>query len=240
MIRQSGVVIGLALLALGIGFASSIWQEVNIYKMTIRPGDIIRIRFIDKTLMKYKIESRSGANEDTKGKQISGDKMDFYPSLKVTDTSDSKSQNSMTMNNEARLIIPALVSRVSNQTIYLQARTESLINDEVFSIDLYGICNARFVKPDYTVSANNIYQLTLSIRNRPQDEKQAIAESDLLFTTNITKLMTNRIVGTNGVTNLTIVTNESSIKIEFAGITGTKKRELLLEYLNTLVYKLLQ
>lgn len=219
-------------------FARSLWKDgMNVYKLRVKNGDLVRIRFSEKTIMKYKIEQKQNNYQATRGKKGTGQVFSFFPDAEVSENDTIKNQNDVSVNNENKFVIPAKVKAVSNGIVSIEGLNSSLVNGETFRIRFLGEFDMSSLNSDYSVLSTEIYNLDFQVTKEPPANTEFFSEKDLLFTTNYADLTTN-IVVTNNTTNTMVTTNESSVKLEFKGIQDAKKKQILVNYLNFIVNSL--
>ena len=120
-------------------FGKSLWENgVNMYKISVKTGDIIKIKFSDKTIMKYRIEARKNNFETTKGKKGGGEIFSFFPNAEVNENDNTRNQNTVNVNNENNFTIPAKVTALKDELVSIQGANSSLINGDLFRIELKG------------------------------------------------------------------------------------------------------
>jgi hypothetical protein len=220
-------------------FGKSLWDNgVSMYKISVKAGDIIKIRFSDKTIMKYRIEARKNNFETTKGKKGGGDIFSFFPNAEVNENDNTRNQNNITVNNENNFTIPAKVTAVNNELVSILGANSSLINGEIFRIEFGGECNINSLSADNSIYSTEIYGLDFKIFSESPSNTAFFNENDLAFNTNYTEISTNQVLGTNNITNTEIVTNFSAIKLEFKGIQDNKKKGIIVNYLNFIINSL--
>jgi hypothetical protein len=217
--------------------ARSLWNEVNIYKPRVNVGDIIRVRFDKETQIRYRIEGRMSRYQESHGKRGEGQAFDFYPEARITDNDDRNFRNTLEVRNNNNFIVPSIVGAVEGNTIVLHGNTSTTIDNQIFALELRGMCNINSIRPDFSVASEDIYNLDFHIKNYSLTDDTFLSGEDLIFETNFTDISTN-IVVENEATNYIISTNEEAFTLRFSGIRDEKKRELIIHYLNVLVNSL--
>lgn len=220
--------------------AKSLWEDGgSIYRVTVNAGDILRIRFGEKQVMKYKMEQKSVQSDDTKGRKGSGELFSFFPDAAVTANDRVSGKSEVNVQTENRFTIAARVIEAGSNSLKLQGFTSSLMNGEALRVEISGECARGRVESDRSVSAGDLYDLSFRVAGQPPTNAMAFREEDVLYKTNYTGISNALVIGTNTngllVTNLVSITNPASLKLEFAGISDAKKRELLVNYLNAVV-----
>jgi plasmid maintenance system antidote protein VapI len=220
--------------------AKSLWEDGgNLYRTDVKPGDILRVRFSEKTLMKYKLEQKTTRNDDTKGRRGSGEIFSFFPDAAVAASDRTEGRNELTIQNEKNFTMPAKVVDADSNTLHLQGYTTSLLNGEVLRIEVSGECAISRVSGDRSVTSTDLYDLGFKVAGQPPTNSRVFTEEDVLYKTNFTEITNATTIATNTngqlVTNTTRVTNAAAFKLEFAGIADRKKREILVNYLNAIV-----
>lgn len=219
-------------------YAKSLWKDgLNVYKLTVKKGDLVRIRFSEKTIMKYKIEQKQNNYQVTKGKKGGGQLFSFFPDAEVNENDTIKNQNDVSVNNENKFVIPAKVTGVDGVIVSIEGLNSSLINGETFKIKFLGEFDMGSLNSDYSVFSTDIYDLDFQVTKEPPASTEVLNEKDLLFATNYSELTTNSVVS-NNITNIVVTTNQSSVKLELKGIQDAKKKQLLVNYLNFIVNSL--
>lgn len=218
--------------------AKTLWQEgSSVYRMTVKTGDIVRIRFTEKTILKYKIEQKQSQHQLTRGRQGGGELFSFFPDAEVSENDTIRNQNAVTVNSENRFVIPAKVTRVDGPVVSVSGVNSSVLNGENFKIAFSGEFDVSSLLSDRSVLSTDVFNLDFRVTQEPPVNEAVFSEDDLVFRTNYTELTTNATV-TGGVTNWTVATNMSSIRLELAGIRDSKKKQILANYLNSVIQSL--
>jgi signal peptidase I len=221
-------------------FSKSLWDNgFNVYKVYINPGDIVQIKFSEKTVLKYRLEERQNNYQAKKGRKGEGDLFNFFPSAAVNENDTVRNQNTVSVNNENQFVIPARVKSVENNTVMIEGVNNSLINGEYFKIEIGGECSLSAIKPDGFIHSTDIYNLDFKIYRESPTNTAFFNENDLSFQSNYTEILTNQVYDTNSrLTNTVLTTNFSSVKMEFKGLKDSKKKEIILNYLNFIIHSL--
>ncbi len=207
---------------------------MNIYKINVKPGDIIKISFLEKTIMKYKLEQRQNDYESKKGVKGKGDIFNFFPDIEVNDNDTVRNQNNLSVDNENSFSINAKVLAVSNNTATLEGFHTTLINGEIFKLQISGEFDINSLRSGSSIMSTDIYNLDFRVLNQSPTNNAVFNRDDLVFSTNYTDIVTNQVIS-NNMTNSEVSTNQSSFKLEFTGIRDDKKKDLLMNYLNSMI-----
>jgi hypothetical protein len=219
-------------------YGKSLWKDgLNVYRLSVKKGEIVKIRFSEKTIMKYKVEQKQNNYQSTKGKKGGGNLFSFFPDTEVNENDTLRNQNNVSINNENNFVIPARVTAAEGDLVSIEGVNSSLVNGEKFQIKFGGQFDVSSMNSDRSVLSTEIYDLNFQITKEPPVNTDLFSEKDMVFATNYTELMTNTTVS-NNVTNLTVVTNLSSLKLEFKGIQDEKKKQILVNYMNFIVNSL--
>lgn len=220
--------------------AKSLWDSgMNVYKLSLKTNEIVKIRFSDKTILKYKVEQRQNNYQQTKGKKGGGDLFSFFPDAAINENDTIRNQNDVSVNNESKFVIPAKVTAMDNDTVSIQGLNSSLMNGEVFRMEFQGEFNIDSLLSDYSVPSTEIYNLDFKVYKDSPTNNALFSENDLVYATNYTEIATNHVFDTNkNVTNDVVITNLSSMKVEFKGIQDSKKKGIIVNYLNFIVNSL--
>jgi len=217
-------------------YTKSLWDNgLNFYKINIKPGDIVKIRFLEKTIMKYKTEERQNNYESKKGVRGKGDIFNFFPDIEVNGNDTVRNQNNLSVNNEDSFSINAKVLTISNNTATIEGFHSTLINGEIFKLQISGEFNIDSVGSGSTIMSTDIYNLDFRVMNQSLTNNAIFSQDDLVFSTNYTDITTNQTISSDNLTNIEVVTNQSSFKLEFTGIRDSKKKDLLMNYLNSMI-----
>ncbi len=216
-------------------YSKSLWLNGSIYKIRIKPGDIIKIKFDEKTIMKYRLEQRQNAYEAKKGKKGKGDAFSFFPDLEVNEDDNLRSQNNLSINNESSFALNAKVLTLESNLASLEGYHSTLINGEVFKLAISGEFDINSLGSESSIYSTDIYNLDFRVMNESPTNMALFNQNDLVFTTNYSDIVSNMVVGSNNMTNVQLTTNLSSFKLEFTGIRDNKKKELLMNYLNNMI-----
>lgn len=245
MIRKTTLAVLTVLVFFSALYARSVWNEdSSVYRRVIREGDIIRIVFLDKTILKYKMEERATANENTRGKKGRGEVFSFFPDAEASQSDNRRTGSDMTLQNETRFALSARVVSVTNNTVYLAGISRNVMNGETFVLELSGESRMDAVKADFSILSTDVYNLYFQVRRETPANQMLLTETDLVFQTNYTEIASNFVAVTNspGLTNqqsnLVVSTNMSRFTLELKGVSDEKKREMILNYLNNIVNSL--
>ena len=244
------------------GFSKSVWTTVPIYHINIKPGDIIRIKFTEKTVLKYKIEKIQNNNAAEKGLTGKGEMFSFFPDIELKSDDTVKSKNQLNIDNQNKFTVSAKVESVTDGIVTLSASTKNVINGQIFGVELSGECAVKFIAPDYSVFSYDVHHLDFAVKNFAETESEYFSPSDLIFTTNFAEIMTNRTyttniapfigttvltngktltftnIVTNLITNFTFSTNMSSIRLKLEGFTDAKQKEIIIKYIGFIMNSL--
>lgn len=211
------------------------WDNgINFYKVNIRTGDIVTIHFQEKTIMKYKTEERENDYESKKGVKGKGDIFSFFPDVEINGNDTVRNQNDMSVDNESSFSINAKVLTISNNTAVIEGFHSTLINGEIFSLQISGEFDINSLGPGPSIMSTDIYNLDFRVLNVSPTNSAMFSQDDLVYSTNYSDIVTNQVVS-NNITNSILVTNQSSFKLEFTGIRDEKKKDLLMNYLNSMI-----
>jgi hypothetical protein len=238
MMKKAAVVL-LCLIAVSL-YAKSIWTNgFSFYQTSVKEGDIITVRFSDKTLMNYNVQQKRNDFQSESGKKGSGDLFSFFPNAEVKQNDTVKNQNNLNVNNQNRFQIPAKVTAVNGRTAVLQGLNSSLVNGESFRVEFTGEADFSSLQSDGSILSTDIYNLDFKIFQETPTNTSYFQSDDLVFQTNYNEIFTNQVVDpTNNTTNSLIVTNLANFKLEFKGIRDEKKKDLLANYLNGVIQAL--
>lgn len=218
--------------------AKSLWKDgMNVYKLRVKNGDLVKIRFTEKTILKYKVEQRQNNFQNTTGKKGGGQLFSFFPDADVSENDTIKNQNDVSVNNENKFVIPAKVTAVNGGIVSIEGKNSSLVNGESFKIRFLGDFDMNSLDSDYSVMSTEIYNLEFQVTKEPPVNTDYFSEKDMVFATNYSEMTTNAVIS-NNVTNFTVTTNMSSVKLEFKGIQDAKKKQILVNYMNFIVNSL--
>ncbi len=232
-------------------YGKSLWNNGSeIYRLNVKEGDIIKIKFSDTMIMNYKMEAKLNNYQNIKGKKGSGELFSFFPNAQVDENDNARNQNNFTVNNVNKFIIPAKITGIDNGMVAIQGNNSSLINGEIVKINISGNFPLDSLSADFSVLSSDIYNLDFKLQNESPAENAVFNENDLAFQTNFTEITTNQVitnqmidtnknVTNNGVfTNIVVSTNMSAFKLEFKGIQDTKKKEIMINYINFIIQAL--
>ncbi|OHD57330.1 MAG: hypothetical protein A2Y33_07550 [Spirochaetes bacterium GWF1_51_8] len=262
MNRVTRYIIFLLLLMTAYGFAKSVWTTMPFYHLNLKPGDILRIKFSEKTLMKYKIEQTKNKNVGQKGVTGKGEMFSFFPDIELKGDDTVKSKNELNINNQSKFTVPAKVESVDGGIVTLKADTSTIVNGQVLGVMMTGECPVKFISPDYSVFSSDIHNMDFEIKNFSQSESEYFNADDLVFSTNYAEFITNYTyltniapllgwnVATNGrtnfytniatnlITNYTFTTNMSSIRLKLEGFTDAKQKDIIIKYVGIMMNSL--
>ena len=215
----------------------SIWENGgNLYKLPLDTGDLVRIRFSEKTMLKYKREQRQNLYEASKGRRGQGEVFSFFPDAEISQNDTVRGQSQIQIQQENRFVLPARVSAVSNRVVFIEGDHSVIMNGEAYRMSFTGQFGLNFLSSDYTVLSTDVYGLQFRLESVSPSVEETLSGNDLIFATNYNDIRTNIVVDpTNMQTNTVVETNFSSFRLEFKGIRDEKKKEILVRYLNALV-----
>ncbi len=226
----------LSLSFISIMYSKSLWDNgMNFYKVNVKKGDIIKIRFLEKTIMKYKMDQRQSDFESRKGVKGKGDLFNFFPDVEVNADNNLRNQNNLSVDNETSFSINAKITAVNDNTAVFDGYHSTLINGEIFKLEISGEFDVNSLGSGSSISSTDIYDLDFRVLNESPTNAVMFNQDDLVFSTNYTDIVSNQVLSSNNITNMQITTNLSSFKLELAGIRDSKKKELLMNYLNSMI-----
>jgi len=220
-------------------YAISLWSGGNnFYKPQLKVGEIITVRFSDKTILKYKIEQKNNNYTSKKGIKGSGEIFSFFPEAEAKENDNIKNSIAFNINNENNFIIKAKILEINNGYGLLGAENSIIVDGERYNLKLEGEFSLYDLEPDNSIFSTDIYNLFFQIK-RENLKQDFIGEEDLIFQTNYSEIITNVVFDpTNNITNLQVVTNLSSFEIKLKGISEEKKKQLIFNYLNSIINQL--
>ena len=221
-------------------YGKSLWDSgFSLYNINIKPGDIVTIKFTDSTILKYDIQQKETINQNTTGRKGSGDVFNFYPDAGINQSDSLNNRNNLDVNNVNKFSLPAKVSVISNNNILIDGNASSVINGDMFKITFSGEFSLKSLDSDMTVKSTDIYNMSFNAVQIPSASDNLITETDLVFKTNYNDIESNMVFDTNkNISNIQVITNPSSMTLDFKGLADSKKKELIINYLNILINSL--
>ncbi len=221
-------------------FSSSLWKNGNnFYKPSLKQGDIITIRFSDKTILKYRIEHKNNSYLDKKGTKGGGNIFSFFPDAEAKENDVAKNTHTLTVNNENNFIMKGKVVSLIENIGVINCDNSIIIEGERYNLKLNGEFDIYDLEADNSIYSTQIYNLSFQINRENLKTEEVISENELVFQTNYTEITTNTIINpTNNATNIQISTNLSSFEIKLKGISEEKKKQLIFNYLNSILNQL--
>ncbi len=217
--------------------STSLWKNGNIfYKQKLKEGDIITVRFSDKAIMKYRIENKNTAYLTKKGKKGSGNLFSFFPDIEAKENDTTKNSQNWTVNNENNFVIKAKVINLNEDYGSLEGNNSIVIDGEKYGFRLSGEFLISDLEPDNSIFSTEIYNLNFELSRENLRKSDFLSEEDVVFQTNFNEIITNRVFDpTNNITNIQITTNLSSFEIKLKGISENKKKEIIINYINSIL-----
>ncbi|MGC8764386.1 MAG: hypothetical protein ACP5QT_00655 [Brevinematia bacterium] len=221
-------------------FSSSLWKDGNIfYKPKIKDGELIKIKFSEKTIMKYRIEQKNSSYLTKKGIRGGGEVFSFFPDAEAKENDTVKNSQSFTINNENNFNLKAKVSSIQENVASFTGTNSIIIAGENYNLKISGEFDIYDLGADNSILSTDINNLAFQIDRANLKTEEIISENDIIFQTNYTEISTNIVINpTNNTTNTEIVTNLSSFEIKLKGISEEKKRQLIFNYLNSIINQL--
>lgn len=218
-------------------FSKTLWNEdKSIYstKQKYKVGDSIKIIFNEKTLVNYQTALSEEDNKTSTIRGVQGQIIDFLPALGSGDNFQT-SQKSSTKNKGAleKDITAQVIKILDNGNLQISGTHTIQINDTFEQVSIQGILNPATIKDKKNVYSTDIINPSISYKSqiiKPDiiDTKDYIQT----FTTNLTpKVQTN--ISPQGKTNLSIK-YQTNISSQYQ-ISGQKKNELIIKYLNKIL-----
>ncbi|MEJ5284838.1 MAG: flagellar basal body L-ring protein FlgH [Brevinematia bacterium] len=217
--------------------STSLWKDGNIfYKQKLKEGDIITVRFSDKAIMKYRIENKNTAYLTKKGTKGSGSLFSFFPDIEAKENDTTKNSQNWTVNNENNFSMKAKVVSINEDYGILEGNNSIVIDGEKYGFKLSGEFLVSEIEPDNSIFSTEIYNLNFELSRENLKKSDILGEGDIVFQTNYNEIITNRVFDpTNNTTNVVISTNMSSFEIKLKGISEDKKREIIINYVNSIL-----
>ena len=227
-------------LPFGKFYSYSLWKNGNsFYKINLKSGDILTVKFSDKVILKYKIEQKNTTYLDKKGKKGEGELFNFFPDIAIKENDTAKDQLSLSLNSENKFSLKAKIVSLDDNVGVLNGYNSVLIGGELYKLDFAGEFDIYSVSPDNSILSTDLYNLNFKITKESSSTLEFLSEEDLVFKTNFSEIFTNYIYDpTNSVTNTVLMTNLSSFEIRLKGISEEKKKELILNYLRSIINQL--
>jgi hypothetical protein len=191
--------------------------------------------FLEKTIMKYKLEQRQSDYQSRKGVKGKGEIFSFFPEIEITGDDTIRDQNNFSLDNEESFSINAKITSVNNTTANFEGFHSTLMGGEIFKLQISGEFDINSLEPGSSIASTDVYDLDFRVLNQNLTNAAMFSRNDLVFSTNYSEIQTNQVISSNNITNTQLTTNLSSFKIEFTGIADSKKQELLMNYLNTMI-----
>ena len=215
-------------------FAKSIWTNFNLYAIEVKQGDILKILFHQKRVLNYKLELKDNKNMNNQGITANGQLFSFLPLTDVRENDQTALKKRLNFKADNKMIFPVRVTTVNNGLLTFSGNNITVINGEQWKLTLKGECLKSDVTPNKTIQSTDVYNLNFNVSRQTPKMLNVLSNSDLIIDTNAMTIQTNQTIS-NGLTNMRVLTNRSSLKFEIKGIKNAKKRALILHYLNTVV-----
>lgn len=218
-------------------FSASIWNEGNrFYRISIKSGDILTIKFSDKTGMKYRLEEKVNNYFNKEGVKGKGEIFAFYPDAGASQNDTSRKQISLDLKTENNFTLKGKVVSIDESKGTLEGLSTLMIGGEFYKIGFSGEFDIYSVNSDYSINSTDIYNLNFKVFREQPQITEVLSENDLVFQTNFTEVYTNYVFDpTNNLTNLVISTNFSAFEVKLKGVSGKKRQELILNYLRSII-----
>ncbi len=215
----------------------SIWDQTTFFDNAIHVGDILRVHFLEKRIQTFERKLKSSENQNLAGKTMTGEAWGFLPLSSLTQNDNTASQRSLSLKQMQDFYISVKIAAITNQQVYVEGRSSTLINGEVMEMILKGESDLYRIKSDKSLYSHDLYNLRFEMNSRVEEDKSVLNMNDLIFETNYAQIQTNRVFQ-NGITNTSYLTNESSLSLKFKGIQDQKKKEMVLFYINAMIKNL--
>lgn len=217
--------------------AVSLWEDGSFFSLQLRTGDILKVHFQEKKVLKFEQQLKKNDNQNLKGKLISGEAWGFIPMTTISENDDTASKKELTIKQEKDLYVPVKITAITNRTVYLQGKSASLINGDTMELTLKGQSDINRIASDLSLASQDIYDLRFEVVNSSEQNDKILNMDDLIFETNYSDIQSNILVNNNQ-TNLVVSTNRSSLSLKFKSVQDDKKKEMVLFYLNTMIKNL--
>lgn len=227
------------LLFVAAGFGRSVWQDFDFYDRQIEVGELLRVDFEMESVITFERALESSDFGNVSGASISGSEFNFMPELQVNSDDERSADGYGEYSFESDFSLMVSVLAIENDILELYGQSRSVIGGENYYLEMEGLCSTRSVNYDYSVDASDIYNLSFSV-NPESNSSSMLEASDFLFETNYSRLITNRMVTEEGVTNLLISTNMENFTLEFSGVSEEAKTEMITKYLFLIIDSLFQ
>lgn len=217
-------------------WAGSVWNtpQASLYTVQVREGDVVRVVFSEKTVLKLKQEQKNTAHENSTPLYGRGGVFNFYPDGEVVEQKTRKAQSQYSLSEERKLVLPAKVVLRQGNFLQLEGRFQSEIGGQIYHFLFEGEAMTRFLQANMTVPSTALYNLRFRLLEENIEKQPFLTEEDLVFKTNYIDVRTNTVVS-NAITNVIVETNQSAYELVLKGVSEDKKKQLILQYLNRLV-----
>lgn len=182
----------------------------------LQAGDILKIVFDTKNIIKYKIEMKRGGTDKVSLNQPGVATFSFLPAFNYNTSSDKNNRIDYTVEKEFGTVLAVQVTAVNqNGIVAFEGQHTMLLNGQQESIRLSGRINANDLYNGNSVKAVDVANLNLVYLGPTRQMQAAINNNDLVYRTNNTA--TNR---------------QGSAQSGLPELTDARKRQLIRDYLN--------
>jgi hypothetical protein len=195
--------------------AESLWRDSHLFSTrgVIQPGDILKIQFAYRNIIRYRNEMKTGESEESSFGQPSIKTFSFLPSLENTTTHNRNSNLEYNNEREFSMRIAVTVESAStNGIVNFSGGHTVILNGQSERILLQGQVRMADIGEGNTVTSTDIANLTFAWHGPQVMRQQALSTNDLVAT----------------------ATNEDGSPAASDGIelTPEAKQRLLMQYLN--------
>lgn len=209
----------LTLVLAGLSSAVSLWQENNLFssRKNLNNGDILKIVFDSKSVIKYRAEMKHGGTDKVSLKKPGVNTFNFLPSFDHNATKDNSNRVDYTVEKEFRSAMAVVITAVApNGVVTFQGQHTMVMNGQQEQINLTGRVSVTDIFDGNSVKAADIAGLNLTYTGPVKDQQQRITGNDLVYPTNAS--------ATNG--------QGANAGKDAPALTEQRKRQLLQAYLN--------
>lgn len=194
--------------------ARSLWKASNLFSSRSRVGvgDIIKVRFAYKNLVRYRSEMKSGTTQKASLGKPSLAVFSFLPAFDHNYSVDRNNNVEYSTEKEFQTMLAVTVTAVSGNIISFNGRHSILVNGQQETISISGRVRNNDIEDGNTVRSTDIADLAFSYEGPRIQRTNTLNPADLVYPT--------------------ASTNATNAASQLPSISRNARRRLVLRYLN--------
>ncbi len=217
--RKTIILIGLFMSLVLFLSGESLWQDSNLFstRTKLQPGDIVKINFNYKNIVKYRNQMKTGSNKKINLGKPSLKMLSFLPDFDYSMSVNNNTQVDYSTEKEFSIILAVRTVSVTGNIIKIKGKHTILVNGNLETIEISGVIRAVDLRDGNVINSHDIANLNFNYTGPSKQKLNSLNKQDLLYKS------TN-----NSATNRGLSASEPTL-------SGVAKKRLIYLYLNRIM-----